>query len=752
MSTEIFEFQAEINQLMSLIINAFYSNKEIFLRELISNASDALDKIRYESLQNKEILKENSNFEIKIRTDKENNKLIIEDNGVGMTKEDLQKCLGTIANSGTKQFIQNIGKSKDINLIGQFGVGFYSSYLVADNVRVTTKHNNDKEYIWESSANGNYTITETENQELSRGTIIELTLKDDSKEYLDVDRIKDIIKKHSEYIQYPIKVYTQKTKEEEVEIEDSNENKEEDKTENNDDVKIEDDKESEEKPKEKKTEKITKTYYEYDQINTQEPIWVKPTSEITDDEYKQFYKSLTGDYGDPMKYKHISVEGAVNFKALIYIPACAPMNLFHMERERKDVKLYVKRVFITDDCDNLVPQWLNFVKGVVDSDDIPLNVSREMLQQNKFMKLIKKSLTKKIIEMIEEIKNESDDEYMKFFLSFGKNIKLGLHEDTQYEDKLIELLKFRTSKSDNKYITFKQYTENVKEQFGTVHEEKTCECEKECKEECPCENKCKDECKCKYDQVKEPSTEKVLDQKYKNIYYIVGEDLDSVQNSPFVQGFTKYGLEVVYMTEAIDEYLMKRLTQYHDFKFMNICNNDVDMSAYKEIDSEKENKEHEKLIEFLQKTLDKKVNKIKISNRLVDVPCMITTDNFGWSANMERIMNSQVLGDNQMKQFMVSSKTLEINVEHPIMKNIENSIGDEKREVGIKDVIELMFNGALLSSGFSIEKPQLFVNRLNRMIEFGLACDEKSLKENDDEKKEVDLNVSMEENNMENVD
>lgn len=734
MSTETFEFQAEINQLMSLIINAFYSNKEIFLRELISNASDALDKIRYESLQNTEILKDNSNFEIKIRTDKDNNKLIIEDNGIGMTKEDLKQCLGTIANSGTKQFIQNLGKTKDINLIGQFGVGFYSSYLVADNVKVRTKHNNDREYIWESNANGNYTITETENQELSRGTIIELTLKDDAKEYLDVDRIKDVIKTHSEYIQYPIKVYTQKTKEEEVEIEESKDNpkeeqKEESKEESKDDpkeddVKIEDENE---KPKEKKTEKITKTYYEYDQVNTQEPIWVKPTSEITDEEYKQFYRSLTGDYGDPMKYKHISVEGAVNFKALIYIPAHAPMNLFHMERERKDVKLYVKRVFITDDCENLVPQWLNFVKGIVDSDDIPLNVSREMLQQNKYMKLIKKSLTKKIIEMIEEIKNESDEEYMKFYLSFGKNLKLGIHEDVQYEDKLVELLKFRTSKSENKYISFEEYTNHVKAQF-----EKDVEVSSE--------------------EESEKKTEKVLDQKYKNIYYIVGEDLDSVQNSPFVQGFTKYGLEVVYMTEAIDEYLMKRLTQYHDFTFVNISNNNVDMSAYKEVDEEKENKEHEKLIELLQQTLDKKVNKIKISNRLVAVPCMITTDNFGWSANMERIMNSQVLGDNQMKQFMLSSKTLEINIEHPIIKNIEASIGNENREIGIKDIIELMFDGALLASGFTIEKPHLFVAKLNKMIEFGLSIDE----ENVEELKEEDLNIkpveSCEDSNMENVD
>lgn len=753
MSTETFEFQAEINQLMSLIINAFYSNKEIFLRELISNASDALDKIRYESLQNTEILKDNSNFEIKIRTDKDNNKLIIEDNGIGMTKEDLKQCLGTIANSGTKQFIQNIGKSKDINLIGQFGVGFYSSYLVADNVKVTTKHNSDKEYIWESNANGNYTITETENQELSRGTIIELTLKEDAKEYLDVDRIKDVIKTHSEYIQYPIKVYIQKTKEEEIEIEEPIKNsKEESKEElnENDEVKIEDD---EEKPKEKKTEKITKTYYEYDQVNTQEPIWVKPTSEITDDEYKQFYKSLTGDYGDPMKYKHISVEGAVNFKALIYIPAHAPMNLFHMERERKDIKLYVKRVFITDDCENLVPQWLNFVKGIVDSDDIPLNVSREMLQQNKYMKLIKKSLTKKIIEMIEDIKNESYDEYMKFYLSFGKNLKLGIHEDTQYEDKLVELIKFRTSKSENKYISFEEYVEHVTDKFGKLPETKTCECETKCEEKCECQDECQDECKCKCTEVVDKTTvKKELDQKYKNIYYIIGEDLESIQNSPFVQGFTKYGIEVIYMTEAIDEYLMKRLTQYHEFKFVNISNNDVDMSAYKEIDEEKENKEHEKLIELLKNTLDKKVNKIKISNRLVDVPCMITTDNFGWTANMERIMNSQVLADNQMKQFMVSSKTLEINIEHPIIKNIETSIGDENKEKGIKDVIELMFDGALLASGFSIEKPHLFVAKLNRMIEFGLSVDEESLTNIQEEPQNEIKEESIEDNKMENVD
>ena len=359
----------------------------------------------------------------------------------------------------------------------------------------------------------------------------------------------------------------------------SNENNNE-----NDEISIETENQNETKP-EKRTEKITTTYYEYDQVNTQQPIWVKPTSEISDEEYKQFYKTLTGDYGDPMKYKHISVEGAVNFKALIYIPGHAPMNLFHMERERKDVKLYVKRVFITDDCDNLVPQWLNFVKGIVDSDDIPLNVSREMLQQNKYMKLIKKSLTKKIIEMLEEIKSESEEDYMRFYLSFGRNLKLGIHEDVQYEEKLVELLKFRTSKSDNKYISFKEYTDKVKEQFGKEIEVTPCE-------HCECEN-CDESTKKDCCEHSEKKIEKVLDQKFKNIYYMVGEDLESVQNSPFVQGFIKHGLEVIYMTEAIDEYLMKRLTQYHDFKFINISNNNVDMSAYKEINEDTNHKCHQ---------------------------------------------------------------------------------------------------------------------------------------------------------------
>ena len=710
-SQETYQFQAEINQLMSLIINAFYSNREIFLRELISNSSDALDKIKFESLQNKEIGDIN-NLEIKIKA--EDGKLIIEDNGIGMTKEDLINCLGTIANSGTKKFIQSLTteQRKDTSMIGQFGVGFYSAYLVADSVKVTTKHNDDSEYVWESNANGNYTITKSENDNATRGTKIELTLKTDANEFLDVDRIKDIIKKHSEYIQYPIKVYTKKIKEvieeeceENISSEKDNfkcesENQTENvsseshseiqtKNENEEDIKIESESHSEghtdEKIKDspKKEKKVNKTFYEYDQVNNQEPIWTKPTSEVTKQEYLDFYKSISDDYAEPLIYKHFSVEGAVNFKSILYIPGYAPMNLFHMSRERNDVKLYVKKVLISDNCDKLIPNWLNFVKGIVDSDDIPLNVSREMLQQNKFMKLIKKSLIKKTIELLYELA-EDKELYLRFFLSFGKNIKLGIHENTEYQDKLSKLLRFKTSKSENKFVSFDEYVGNIKKQFGTKIDE----------------------------EIK-------LDDKYKNIYFIVGEDMSIIENSPFVEGFKQRGLEVIYMTEAIDEYMMKQFTTYEGFKFVNICNNDIDLSAYDKNDKEDLEIKFEKLINYLKQILDKKVSNIKISNRLVDAPCVLTTDNFGWSANMERIMKAQALGDTQMKQFMTSSKTLEINPNHVIIKEIQKRIENDSVDE-IKDIIMLMFNGAMLSSGFSLDEPHEFVKTLNKMIIFGL--------------------------------
>lgn len=721
--SETFQFQAEINQLMSLIINAFYSNKDIFLRELISNCSDALDKVKFNSLEHKEILEVKPEMEIKISFDKDNNKLIIEDSGIGMNREDLINCLGTIANSGTKNFIKNMDKdnAKDVNLIGQFGVGFYSAYLVADKVKVTSKVYNDDQYIWESDASGSYTITKDDNNNLIRGTRIELFMKDDAKEYMDVDRCKDIIKKHSQYISYPIKVETEKTKEEEIEVEDNSELKQSTemegiKTENDTEVKNEDNSEvviedeKKEAPK-KKTEKITTHYKEFEQVNDQLPLWVRPSSEITSEEYQKFYRSMTGDYGDCLTYKHFSTEGALNFKSILFIPSCAPMNLFHMDRKRRDIKLYVKRVFITDDCEELVPQWLGFIKGVVDSEDIPLNVSRELLQQNKYMKMIKKNIVKKSIEMMEQL-TENKDDYFKFYMSFGKNLKLGIHEDNQYEDKLIELLRFTTSTSDGNYISLKEYVDHVKSKYGV----KKCKCESgECESKSEeCKSECKD-CECKSSEC-----EIELEDKYKKIYYIVGENMEAVKASPFIQGFAKKGLEVVFMTDPIDEYMMTVVKKYHDFNFVCITNNTLDLSEFE--DEKQETPKCDKLVEFFKTTLKDKIKDVVVSKRLVESPCVLITDSWGWSANMERIMKSQVLGDNQMAQFMVSSKTLEINVDHPIMKEINSRL--EKNNVDrLEDIATLLYQGALLASGFVLDKPQEFVTKLNKMIQAGITSD-----------------------------
>lgn len=750
--SETFQFQAEINQLMSLIINAFYSNKDIFLRELISNCSDALDKVKFNSLEHKEILEVKPEMEIKISFDKDNNKLIIEDSGIGMNREDLINCLGTIANSGTKNFIKNMNKdnAKDVNLIGQFGVGFYSAYLVADKVKVTSKVYNDDQYIWESDASGSYTITKDDNNELIRGTRIELFMKDDAKEYMDVDRCKDIIKKHSQYISYPIKVETEKTKEEEIEIENNSEIANDDNSEvkkesnnesstemegiktENDEVVIEDEKKTNEAPK-KKTEKITTHYKEFEQVNDQLPLWVRPSSEITSEEYQKFYRSLTGDYGDCLTYKHFSTEGALNFKSILFIPSCAPMNLFHMDRKRRDIKLYVKRVFITDDCEELVPQWLGFIKGVVDSEDIPLNVSRELLQQNKYMKMIKKNIIKKSIEMMEQL-TENKDDYFKFYLSFGKNLKLGIHEDNQYEDKLIELVRFTTSTSDGNYISLKEYVDHVKSKYGV----KKCKCESgECKS---------DECKdCENCEIE-------LEDKYKKIYYIVGENMESVKASPFIQGFAKKGLEVVFMTDPIDEYMMTVVKKYHDFNFVCITNNTLDLSEFE--DEKQETPKCDKLVEFFKTTLKDKIKDVVVSKRLVESPCVLITDSWGWSANMERIMKSQVLGDNQMAQFMVSSKTLEINVDHPIMKEINNRLEkniERNNNDRLEDIATLLYQGALLASGFVLDKPQEFVTKLNKMIQAGITSDE--LNETDNENvSEITHENIPEDSNMESVD
>lgn len=683
MSTEQFTFKAEINELMNMIIHNFYSNKDIFLRELVSNASDAINKLKHEGLQNKELLGDCYDFMIRIKVDKELGQLMIEDTGIGMDRDDLINNLGTIAKSGTKEFIKKLSdsadKSSSSSLIGQFGVGFYSAYLVASTVKVITrKAGTNDVYQWESSANGSFTLVKLNSSEcdIVRGTRIYLNINSDSTEYLETNKITEIIKKHSSYITYPILLHTIKSREvpddsvdtqdqpqeqtqtqaqtEQVEQVEQADAKQEMKVE---DVDVEDDEggegESEETNQEPKPRMKTIQEESWDKINS-EPIWTKPTSEISAEEYETFYKNLSGDWDKHATYKHFKTEGNVEFSSILFIPSRAPHDLFE-KKQRSNIKLYVKKVLITDDCKDLCPDWLNFVSGIVDSADLPLNASRELLQQSKIIKQISKQLVKKSIEMIEDL-SQDETKYKTFYENFNKNIKLGIHEESSQREKLMEFLRFDTSKGTN--ISLAQYKERMGE--------------------------------------KQPG-----------IYFITGDSIKNLENSPFVDKLKKRDWEVIYMADPIDEYIVQHMTKYHDTKLINVSKDDLEIPKDETETQEEQELTTEsttKLCEKIKELLGDRVEQVKISNKIESHPAIITNP-MGMSANMERILKAQALSNsnNYMMMGMFNKRVMEINPSHPVMKKLSESLDDETQKDAITQLVDVLYDSAMLSSGYQLE-------------------------------------------------
>lgn len=753
-SSEKFEFQAEVNRLMDIIINSLYKNKDIFLREMISNASDALDKIRYMAVTDDTVLGEGDarNLDIHISFDKELRTLTMRDSGVGMTKADLVANLGTVAKSGTTNFVEAVsGGGGDLSLIGQFGVGFYSVYLVADKVRVASKNNDDEQHVWESTADSSFTVfKDPRGNSLERGTEITLFLKEDAGEFLEQDSLRDLIKRYSEFITFPIYLHTSHDEEIEVPVEEDEEEdvdeegeeeegEDEEEKEDDEDMDVEDEEEDDEPAT--KTEMVT--VWDWELVNDNQAIWTRAKEDVTDDEYISFFKALDKSDKEPSSWIHFKAEGEIEFRSILFVPGKAPFDLYeNYYGTSSSLRLYVRKVLITDEFDDLMPRYLNFIKGVVDSDDLPLNVSRETLQQHKVLKVMGKKLVRKALEMLrklaqraeedgeeeedeeveageedeEKVVEEKKDPYIEFWEAFGKNIKMGLIEDNANRTKLSKLLRFHSSTSEGEYISLESYVSRMKEWQN-------------------------------------------------HIYYIAGESIEAVEKTPFLEKLNKKGLEVLYLVDPIDEYAIQNLTEFDGKKLQSVTKEGLSFGDEDEEDAEAKERLYKDtfspVTRFVKQILDDKVDKVVLSQRVEGSPAVMVTGQYGYSANMERIIKSQAFADTSRMGYMASKKTMELNPRHPIVAQMNRWLteSDEHREE-VENLTWLMYDTALATSGFEQDDPLAFSQRVYRIMQGQLGLDSLELEEElelpepeeEDEEVEEEALLDEEEEVVEEVD
>ena len=639
MATEKKEFKTEVQQLLNLVIHSLYSNKDIFLRELISNGSDAIDKLSFEALSNKELIKDDPEFRIKLFVDNEAKTLRIEDNGIGMTRDELEENIGTIARSGTRRFMEELKKGQaeaNPELIGQFGVGFYSAFMVADKVILKTRSATGNEsWTWESSGDGTYEISEGGRDK--RGTEITLHLNESSRDYIVEFRLRQIIKKYSDFVEYPVVM---------------------------DIIRDETPMDDEGKPKEGAEKQTTVTE---ETLNSMKAIWMRPKSEVKKEEYNEFYKHVSHDYTDPLKTIHYSAEGKIEFKALLYLPAKAPFDMFQQEGTKHGIHLYVKRIFIMDNCEALLPRYLRFAKGVVESNDLPLNVSREILQEDVIIKKIEKSVTTKILSELKSMMKKSEDDYLNFYREFGKVLKEGIEVDPTNKDKIKDLLLFESSKTEpGKYVSLKEYTERT-----------------------------------------------VLDQK--EIYYITGTSRSAVENSPHLEVFKKKEIEVLFMIEPVDEFILSGFGEYDKKSLKSIAQGDIDLGTEEENKIADEQKKeasgkYKKLIKKVQDSLKDEVKEVRLSDRLTESASCLVTDDGDMNPQMERIFAA-------MNQPVPETKRiLELNPDHPVIETMNGLIASDKKNPKLAAYSELLYDQALLTEGIAIKDPARFARLVTDLM------------------------------------